>query len=169
DLSNQRRAPNVISDETKEAAKPGRHPEPPLMIFQQVMNDVIRQSITFGVVVNVAIGPKSKKSAGGGHPQRTAVVFQQVIYINLGWLLAGHSHIHGQEFVKIVVPFQAVEVFQSSAPDGSASVLVEYIDGPVLAVLGFRHDDTEHRGGLRFVVSVNDAPRRLPSPYEQGA
>src|SRR5574341_122937 len=81
DFGNQRGA--VISDESKKAAKPGRRPKPPLMILQQVMNDVVGQSVAFGVVVNMAIGPASKKSTSGGDPQRTIAVFQQVIYVDL--------------------------------------------------------------------------------------
>ena len=30
---------SVVGDETKKAAQPGRRPEPPLMIFQQIMDD----------------------------------------------------------------------------------------------------------------------------------
>src|SRR5689334_10150613 len=101
----------VISDETKKSAQPGRCPEPPLMILQQIMDDVVRQAVMFGVVLKAAIRPVSKESVGGRDPQRTAAVFQQVVYVNFCLMSGGRAHVHGQELETIVVPAQPVEVF----------------------------------------------------------
>src|SRR5438309_11718742 len=115
------------------------------MIFQQVMNDVVGQAVAFGVVPNAAVRLASKEPVGGCDPQRTAAVFQQVIYENLLWMSASHFHVHGPESETIVLSLQTVKVFHRSAPDRAAAIFVEHIDGAGLTVFVFRNYDGEHR------------------------
>src|SRR6185436_9813040 len=142
----------VVSGETKKSAQPGRCPEPPLIILEQIMYHVVRQAVMFGVVLKAAIRPVSKESVGGCDPQRTAAIFQQVVYVNLCLMSAGRAHVHGQELETIVVPVQPVEVFHSSAPDRSGAVLVEHVDGAGLTIIVFGNNDGEHWSGVRFVI-----------------
>jgi hypothetical protein len=111
------------------------------MIFQQVMDDVVRQAVTLGVLLDAAVRPALKESAGGRDPQKPTAVFEQVIDENLFWMSTIRSHVQSQKVETIVESLQTVEMFHSSAPDRSAAVFIEHIDGMVIVC---RNHDCEH-------------------------
>jgi hypothetical protein len=113
------------------------------MIFQQVLDDVVRQAVTLGVLLDAAIRPALKESARGRDPQKPTAVFEQVIDENLFWMSTSRSHVHRQKFETIVESLQTVEMFHGSAPDRSAAVFIQHIDGARLVVF-CRNHDCEH-------------------------
>src|SRR4030095_4084667 len=106
----------------------------------------VRHAVTLVVVLDAAVRPALKESAGGRDPQKPTAVFQQVIDENLFWMSISRSHVHRQKLETIVVSLQTVEMFHSSAPDRSAAVFIKHIDGARLVVV-CRHPHCEP--GLR--------------------
>src|SRR5262249_57342999 len=51
-------------------------PEPALMVFEQVVKIVVRQTVAFGVTRHAPVRPASIQAAVRGNPQRATSVFQ---------------------------------------------------------------------------------------------
>ena len=68
DLGNDRGIARVIID-SKESTQPGCRPQPPFMVFQKIMNYVIRQAIAFSVMIDVTVNSSAKQTDGRANPQ----------------------------------------------------------------------------------------------------
>src|SRR5258708_29277654 len=89
------------------------------------------------------------------------------MYESLRGMTASGSHVQGEEFEEIVVSFQTVKVFHSSAPDRAGAVFVEHRDGPGLAVVVFGNHDCEHGRRSRLLICQYNTSRRLPAGIEE--
>ena len=62
-FSNEWALVGFLFDETKETAVSGGRPEPALMIFKQIMDDFVGQTIALRVVLDPAFRPAAIESA----------------------------------------------------------------------------------------------------------
>src|SRR5262245_17483096 len=75
-LEDNGRSTRVIGGELEEPAIARARPETALMVFEQVVKIVVRQTVEFGVTRHATVGPASIQAAVRGNPQRAASVFQ---------------------------------------------------------------------------------------------
>src|SRR5215471_17257907 len=75
-LEDNRRSTRVIGGELEEPAVARARPETALMVFEQVVKIVVRQTVAFGVTRHATVRPASIQTAVGCNPQRAASVFQ---------------------------------------------------------------------------------------------
>src|SRR5262245_57803680 len=75
-LEDNRRSMRVIGCELEEPAVTRARPEPALMVFEQVVKEVVRQTVAFGVTRHATVRPASIQTAVRGNPQRAVSVFQ---------------------------------------------------------------------------------------------
>src|SRR5262249_27035894 len=75
-LEENRRSPRVAAGEWEDPAIARACPEPALMVFEQVVKIVVRQTVAFGVTRHAPVRPTSIQAAVRCNPQRATSVFQ---------------------------------------------------------------------------------------------
>src|SRR5262249_55406558 len=71
-LEDNRRPARVIGAELEEAAVARARPEPALMVFKQIVKEIVRQTFAFGVSRHVPVRPLSIQAARRRNPQCAA-------------------------------------------------------------------------------------------------
>src|SRR2546427_6149526 len=121
------------------------------MIFQKVMNNLVRQAIALCVVIDPAIWAAPKQASERTGPQRTVAVFKQIKNEDLF-----RSQINRHELETILGSLQTIDVLHRSAPDRAVTILEQHIDssGPTVFILW--KDHCEHRRGCALLIGKNN-------------
>src|SRR2546423_12823138 len=87
----------LVGGEAEESCVAGSHPKLSLMIKQEVMKKIVRQTFTVVITRRSAIVPAAIQPGGCGQPERTISVFDQVVDVMLLGIIVRHANLHRSE------------------------------------------------------------------------
>ena len=145
--------------EAKETADQCCRPQVTVVILEQILKVIVRQSILPRIARGTAVRPPSIESARRRDPQRAARILQHVRHDALLGIVVRHPNRDGLQRGTATPDRQSIQPIGGASPYRAVPPFTEHRHGDRWRSLVIRHDEGEHWSGYRAIAGSDAATR----------